>query len=115
MLGVVHKMTFPLHSEKHEWIDETHEWRLPYWDWGLFERYSIPAIFTTLTIKLLQPKNADGSNAPPVEHINPLRRYQMTEKTGALLPMGNLSKPYTVSDDPFLVLPVRKFHTVSGT
>lgn len=101
ILEVIDGMTFPVPAEKQEWINEAHEWRLPYWDWGLVELNGIPAIFTTPTIKVRQPRNADGSAATPLEPLNPLSRYQVRDKTGALLPMGNLPEPYKISDDVF--------------
>ena len=112
MLEVIDDTSFPVASEKQEWIDQAYEWRLPYWDWGLVELNGIPTIFTTPTIKLRQPRNADGSIAVPLESCNPLNRYQTKDKTGDPLPMGKLPSPYTISDDPFPVLPVRIFRII---
>ncbi|KAI9690843.1 MAG: hypothetical protein M1822_008462 [Bathelium mastoideum] len=101
MLEVVDEMTFPVPAEKQKWVNEANEWRLPYWDWGLLESKGIPAIFKTRTIKLRQPRNTDGSAAPPLESVNPLSCYQVRDPTGALLPMGKLPRPYTVPDHTF--------------
>jgi tyrosinase len=100
MLKAIDGMSFQVASEKQEWIDQACEWRMPYWDWGLVELNGIPAIFTTPTIKIRQPRNEDGSIATPLEPDNPLNRYQTKDvKTGTLLPMGQLPAPYTVPDD----------------
>ncbi|KAI9665826.1 MAG: hypothetical protein M1821_003760 [Bathelium mastoideum] len=101
MLKVVDEMTFPVPAEKQEWVNEAYEWRLPYWDWGLAKVKGIPAIFKTSEIKLRQPRNPDGSAASPRKLNNPLNRYQVKDKTGALVPMGKLPSPYAVSDDLF--------------
>jgi tyrosinase len=85
MIGIIARHV-PAGSQRTAWEDAAKQWRLPYWDWAVKQRYigdyGLPEIFTKERVPIL---NFDRTTTTNI--INPL--WKFSNPTG--VPMGHRS------------------------
>ncbi|KAG4440203.1 hypothetical protein IFR05_004282, partial [Cadophora sp. M221] len=85
MIGIIAR-NVPAGSQRKAWEDAAKQWRLPYWDWAVKQRYmgdyGLPEIFTKERVPIL---NFDRTTTTNI--INPL--WKFSNPTG--VPMGHRS------------------------